>query len=150
MGAVAGDALVENAEVVRALGIPAHVVREVAAREFRELASREREYRGDRPKPNAAGRTVILVDDGLATGSTMLAAIAVLRRMGADGVIVAVPVCSPQAAGRIADEADEVVCLETPRYFSAVGEWYEDFSQVTDQQVKDILANSQPAETHSR
>jgi putative phosphoribosyl transferase len=140
MGAVAsGGAWVLNDDVVRALGIPGHLLKEVTARELRELQRRERNYRDDRPAPDVHGKVVILVDDGLATGSTMRAAVAALRRLDPARIIVAVPVGAPATCAEIGREADECVCCIQPDPFYAVGVWYEDFSQTTDEEVRDLL-----------
>jgi predicted phosphoribosyltransferase len=143
MGAIAtGGVCVLNDEVVQALGIPYRLIQAVAAREFRELGRRERAYRGDRPAPEVRGRTVILVDDGLATGSTMHAAVAALRRLGPDRIVVAVPTAAPSTCAEFRQEADECVCEITPDPFYAVGVGYKDFSQTTDKEVRDLLARS--------
>jgi len=140
MGAIAsGGVCVLNDEVVQALRIPRRVIEAVAARELRELQRRERSYRRNRPAPAVSGRTVILVDDGLATGSTMRAAVAALRRLGPGRIIVAVPTAAPSTCEEFRHEADECVCDMTPDPFYAVGLWYEDFSQTTDDEVRDIL-----------
>jgi predicted phosphoribosyltransferase len=140
MGAIAsGGALVVNEDVVRHLGGRGEAFEAVRAREQAELERREREYRGDRPALDMHGRTGILVDDGLATGATMDAAVRSLRVLGADRVVVAVPVASVEAKGRIDAVADEVVCLATPMMFSAVGQWYGDFGQTQDEEVSDLL-----------
>ena len=140
MGAIAtGGVRVVNDSVVRALGLPDHVIESVAALEQRELERRERDYRGGRPAPDVRGRTVILVDDGLATGSTMRAAIAALRQRGAARIVVAVPVGAPDTCAEFQDEADEAVCARTPEPFYAVGMWYDDFSQTSDEEVRDLL-----------
>lgn len=143
MGAIAsGGVLVLNDEVVQALRIPDRVIEVVAAHELRELKRRERVYRGNRPAPVVRGRTVVLVDDGLATGSTTRAAVAALRRHGPDRIIVAVPTAAPSTCEEFRHEADECVCDITPDPFYAVGVWYEDFSQTTDDEVRDLLARS--------
>lgn len=143
MGALAtGGIRVLNEEVVRGLSIPEAVIDTVAARESEELARRERLYRGDRPALDVRGRTAILVDDGLATGSTMRAAVAALRLQGPARIVVAVPVGAETTCQMLRGEADEVVCLETPEPFYAVGLWYEDFSQTTDEEVRDLLARA--------
>jgi predicted phosphoribosyltransferase len=143
MGAIAsGGALVLNDEVVRHLGGRMHEFEAVRAREQAELERRERKYRGDRPPLDIRGRTGILVDDGLATGATMEAAVRALRALGAARVVVAVPVASPEARNRIAAVADEVVCLAAPMFFSAVGQWYADFGQTEDAEVQDLLARA--------
>jgi putative phosphoribosyl transferase len=125
--------------VVRSLGIPPHVIDQVAATERAELKRREREYRGDRPPPEVRGKTVILIDDGLATGASMRAAVAALRQGKPDRIVVAVPIAAPSTCEEIQDEVDEVVCARPPEPFYAVGLWYEDFSQTTDEEVRDLL-----------
>lgn len=141
MGAIAtGGVRVLNEGVVGSIGIPPEVIDRVAADEARELVRREREYRGDRAPPSVHGREVILVDDGLATGSTMRAAVAALRAEGPRRIVVAVPVGAAETCALLAPDADEVVCAATPDPFHAVGLWYHDFSQTTDQEVRDLLA----------
>ena len=141
MGAVAtGGVRVLNDEIVRGLGISDHEIDAAAARELQELARRERLYRGDRPPPDIAGRTVILVDDGLATGATMRAAIASVRQQQPARIVVAVPTASPDTCEALKAEADDVVCAMTPEPFLAVGHWYEDFMQTTDDEVRELLA----------
>ncbi|GAB4447002.1 MAG: phosphoribosyltransferase [Chloroflexi bacterium OHK40] len=143
MGAIAsGGVGVLNDELVRHLNLPAHVVAAVTAREQQELARRERLYRGDRPRPEVHGRTVILVDDGLATGATMSAAIKALRQQRPDRIVVAVPVAAPESCAALREEADDIVCAITPEPFYAVGLWYADFSQTTDEAVRDLLAQA--------
>jgi len=143
MGAIAsGGTQVRNAEVIGALGIPDEVIRAVAEREFRELERREVEYRDAKPPADVTGRTVILVDDGLATGSSMRAAVRAVRAQGAGRIVVAVPVASREACGEFRAEVDEVVCALTPDDLSAVGEWYDDFTQTTDREVKELLQDS--------
>jgi predicted phosphoribosyltransferase len=140
MGALAsGGVRVINEDVVRQLDIPAEVIEAVAETEQRELERRERAYRGDRPPPDVKGRIVILIDDGLATGSTMRAAAAALRKQGPARIVVAVPVSSPETCNEFRREVDEVVCAVTPEPFRGVGLWYEDFSQTTDEEVRDLL-----------
>ena len=140
MGAIAtGGVMSLNREVIEELGIPEEVIRAVALREWQELARREALYRGDRPAPEVAGKTVILVDDGLATGSTMRAAVAALKKQGPDRIVVAVPVAAAQTCAQLRTEVDEVVCLHTPDQFYAVGLWYHDFSPTTDEQVRTLL-----------
>ena len=141
MGAVAtGGVRVLNDEIVRGLGISEHGIDVAVAREMEELARRERLYRGDRPPPDVAGRTVILVDDGLATGATMRAAIAAVRQQQPARIVVAVPTASPDTCEALKAEADDVVCAMTPEPFLAVGHWYEDFTQTTDDEVRELLA----------
>jgi predicted phosphoribosyltransferase len=143
MGAIAsGGVVVLNDDVVRYLGGRADLLEDVKRRELAELERREREYRGDRAPLDVAGRDAILVDDGLATGATMDAAVRALRSAGARRVLVAVPVASGEARDRIAAVADEVVCLATPVFFSAVGQWYRDFGQTTDDEVRELLLRS--------
>jgi predicted phosphoribosyltransferase len=141
MGAQAsGGAVVLNEDVVRALDIPEEEIARVAAEESRELSRREREYRGGRPPLDVAGRTVILVDDGLATGSTMRAAVGALRMLGPRALVVAVPIAAPSTCESLAQEVDDIVCAATPEPFRAVGLWYDDFSQTTDEEVRQLLA----------
>jgi putative phosphoribosyl transferase len=148
MGAIAsGGVLVLNQELVRALRIPQDVLERVIKTELQELQRRERLYRGDRPTPDVRDRTVILVDDGLATGSSMRAAIAALRQQHPARIIVAVPIGAPETCAEFEAEADDVVCARTPEPFFAVGAWYGDFSQTTDEEVHDLL--EQAAEEHS-
>jgi putative phosphoribosyl transferase len=140
MGAIAtGGVRVINEEVVRGLAILNDVIDAVAAEEREELERRERAYRGDRPAPRVPGKTVILIDDGLATGSTMRAAVAALRRQEPARIVVAVPVGAPQTCAELQGEADETVCTWTPEPFYAVGRWYDDFSPTSDQEVHDLL-----------
>ncbi len=141
MGAIAtGGVRLLNEEVVRALRIPDKEIEAVTAIEREELHRRERAYRGDRPPPEISGRVVILIDDGLATGFSMRAAIAALRRENPERIIVAVPVASASTCEEFADEVDEVVCARTPEPFQAVGLWYENFSQTDDDEVRALLA----------
>jgi erythromycin esterase-like protein/predicted phosphoribosyltransferase len=141
MGAVAtGGTRVLNKSVVDGLDIPDHVIDAVAVREKQELARRERLYRGGRPPPDVQGRTVILVDDGLATGATMRAAILALRQRHPARIVVAVPTASPETCEEMKEAADDVICGMTPEPFEAVGRWYADFSQTSDEEVRDLLA----------
>jgi putative phosphoribosyl transferase len=140
IGAIASAGVcVLNHDVVRALGITEDDIATVAAAEQQELERRERIYRGDRPTPDVRGRTIILIDDGLATGSTMRAAVAALRQQGPARIVVAVPVGAPETCAEFQDEADEAICARTPEPFYAVGLWYRDFSQTTDEEVHDLL-----------
>jgi len=140
MGAIAtGGVRVLNEEVTSQLDLPDSVIDEITHREQQELERRERLYRGDSPAPNVQGRTVILVDDGLATGSTMRAAATALRRMKPLKIIVAVPVAAPEICEEFRSEVDEVVCAVTPEPFMAVGAWYSDFSQTSDEEVRELL-----------
>jgi putative phosphoribosyl transferase len=143
MGAVAtGGVRVVNLEVVRSLGLSEAAVERVAANEIVELTRRERLYRGDRPEPDPRGRTVILIDDGLATGSTMTAAVRALKAQGPAKIVVAVPVAARGSCEALEHEADEVVCAATPEPFRAVGLWYRNFGQTTDGEVRALLARS--------
>jgi putative phosphoribosyl transferase len=140
MGAIAsGDVRVINDELVRSAELPEETIAAVAADEQRELERQERELRDGAPPPEVEGRTVVLVDDGLATGSTMRAAIAALREKGAAAIVVGVPTASPEACASLRQDADEVVCARTPQPFRAVGAWYENFEQVTDDEVRWLL-----------
>ncbi len=140
MGAIAsGGVRVLNDDVIRWYGLTREVVDEVSAEEQRELERRERIYRGDRPPPAVSGRVVILVDDGLATGSTMKAAVDAVRLLHPARVVVAIPVGAAETCRELALRADDVVCARTPDPFSAVGLWYEDFSQTTDEEVQRAL-----------
>jgi putative phosphoribosyl transferase len=143
MGAVAsGGARVLNDQVVRGLSIPDSVIDAVANWELRELERRERLYRGNRPPPDVRGKAVILVDDGLATGSTMLAAVQALRKLGPARIVVAVPVASLDTCELLNEYVEETVCATTPEPFYAVGLWYRDFSQTTDEEVRELLERS--------
>jgi predicted phosphoribosyltransferase len=140
-GAVAsGGVRVLNREVVRELPLPREAIEEIAEREAQELVRREAEYRGDRPPRAVAGRTVVLVDDGIATGSSMRAAVAALRSRGPAAIVVAVPVAPPETVAALAAEVDAVVCVATPDPFRAVGVWYRRFDQCSDEEVRRLLA----------
>lgn len=140
MGAIAsGGVRVINPDVLRTLNISSVVIEMAAAQEQQELERQERAYRDDRPFPDLKDRTVIIVDDGLATGSTMRAAVQALRKSGPARVIVAVPVGAAETCRSLAQEADEVVCCSIPDSFYAVSIWYEQFDQTTDQEVRDLL-----------
>jgi putative phosphoribosyl transferase len=143
MGAIAsGGVRVLNYDVLDWLGISDETIHEVAARELHELERRERAYRGDRPSPDIRDRTVILVDDGLATGSTMRAAIAAIRQQSPHRIVVAVPVGAPDTCDAIRGEVDEVVCFMTQDPLYAIGLWYENFAQTTDAEVCKSLENN--------
>jgi putative phosphoribosyl transferase len=143
MGAIAsGGVRVLNQDVLRALGISRGVVDLVADREQRELLRREREYRGGRAPVDIRNRMVILVDDGLATGSSMRVAAIALKQKGPAEIIAAVPVGAPETCAEFESEVDKVVCATTPRPFRAVGEWYRDFSQTSDEEVRDLLSEA--------
>lgn len=140
MGAIAsGNVRVLNRAVVDLWGIPESVIEEVTAAERRELERRERVFRGSRPAPEIRGRTVIVVDDGIATGSTVRAAVAALRTQDPARIVVAAPVAAPQAVELLEREADQVVCDFSPDPFFSVGLWYEDFAQNTDEEIRALL-----------
>ncbi len=140
MGAIAsGGVRLLNSEVISGLKISPGVVEEVAAGEQREVDRQQRAYRGEAPFPDLAGRTVIVVDDGLATGSTMRVAVKALRPSHPARVVVAAPVAAADTCRSLAAEADEVVCLHAPESFDAVSGWYEGFSQTTDEEVRRFL-----------
>jgi len=141
VGAIAsGGVRVLNEDVARALPNANEIIEAVTKRETAELERREQEYRDGRPAPDLQGETVILIDDGLATGATMRAAVKALRQRGAAKIVVAVPVGPPDTCREFEDEADEVVCASAPEFFQAVGQYYEDFSQTSDEEVRDLLA----------
>ena len=143
MGAVAsGNVRIVQPHVVQSLRIPQSVIEAVTAEEIRELARRERAFRGDRPSLDVRGHTIILVDDGLATGSTMRAAVAALRLERPERIIVAVPVAASETCQQLRNEVDEIICLKTPTEFQAVGLWYEDFPQLTDEEVRTLLSKA--------
>ena len=140
MGAIAsGGVRVLNPHVVDGLGISRISIDEVVESEQEELARREGAYRRGRPPLDVRGRIAILIDDGLATGSTMRAAVAGLRQWAPARILVAVPVAAPEACQELGEEADEIVCLATPHSFRAVGLWYVDFGQTTDAEVREFL-----------
>jgi putative phosphoribosyl transferase len=144
MGAIAsGGIRVISDDVVRALGISDRMIATVAASEEAELERRERRYRAGRPAAEVAGRTVILVDDGLATGASMRAAVAALRAQHPERLVAAVPIGSPETCDDLRREADDVVCARTPEPFHAVGIWYEDFTQTTDEEVHGLLQSAE-------
>jgi predicted phosphoribosyltransferase len=147
MGAIASGGLrVVNEDVVSELRIPDRWLDAVAARELAELRRREEAYRDGRPAPDVRGKVGILVDDGLATGASMRAAVGALKKMGPARVVVAVPVGAAQTCQELEQIADEVVCAEAPDPFYAVGTWYRDFDQTTDDEVRELLARAnQPA-----
>ena len=142
-GAIAsGGVRVLNEAVVRAIPFAGEAIEAVTARETAELQRREQIYREGRPPPELRNRTVILVDDGLATGATMRAAVKSLRQQDAATIIVAVPVGPADTCGELGQEADEAICLSTPPFFQAVGQYYEDFSQTSDDDVRDLLTRA--------
>lgn len=141
MGAIgSGGVRVLQPGVPGLMGVTAQEVEAVTLREQAELARRERLYRGNRASPSLRGRTVIIVDDGIATGSTMMAAVQVARHAGAGRVVVAVPVAPPDTAQQITAMVDRFVAVSTPLYFRAVGQWYHEFNQTSDEEVQDLLA----------
>ena len=149
MGATAsGGVLVLNHDVLRSLGLGMDTVDRVAERERLEIERRERAYRGNRPAAPISGRTVILIDDGLATGATMRAAAEAVRAQQPARLIVAVPVAAPPTCEEFRDLVDEVLCAVTPEPFYAVGQWYEDFSQTTDEEVRALLAHAPDPAPH--
>lgn len=147
MGAIAsGGIRVLNQSIVDSLGVTDEDIAAVTERERRELRRREKKYRGERPDLDLEGRTVMLVDDGLATGATMEAAIEAVTSRHPRRVIVAVPTAPPDTSRRLSSMVDELVCVQTPEPFGGVGGWYQDFSQTTDQEVLDYLGRA-PAAT---
>jgi putative phosphoribosyl transferase len=140
MGAIAsGGIRVLNEDVVRSLNISGEIIESVAKRQSEELKRREQLYRGNRPELDVQDLTVLLVDDGLATGATMRAAVQALRKQKPVSIIVAVPAAAPEACEELGNEADDIVCAITPDPFFSVGSWYEDFSQTTDEEVRQLL-----------
>ncbi len=140
MGAItSGGIRVINYDVVSSLGISNQTIEQVTADELQELQRRDRAYRGDRPPLNVKNRTVIVVDDGIATGSTMRAAITMLQQQQPKRIVVAVPIAPPETCEELSNQVDEVVCLKMPERMYAVGVWYEDFSQTTDEEVRYLL-----------
>jgi predicted phosphoribosyltransferase len=143
MGAIAtGGVRVINPDVVDYLGIPSRVIDSVVDTELLELERREHIYRGNQPEPDVSAKTVILVDDGLATGSTMRAACEALRQQDPARIVVAVPVSAPQTCDEYKMGADEIICAMTPEPFLGVGQWYRDFSQTMDDEVRELLAQA--------
>jgi len=146
MGAIAsGGVRVMNQSVISSLNIPSDQIENVAAQEQRELERREREYRGGADRLDVTGKTTILVDDGLATGASMRAAVQALRQRNPERIVVAVPTAAPSACQDFEKKVDEVVCLITPEPFFGVGAWYEDFSQTTDREVRTLLDEARSA-----
>jgi putative phosphoribosyl transferase len=140
MGAIAtGGVRVLNHDIIRSLQIPDYVLDRVAEEELKELRRREEEYRGQRPPPDVRHKTVILIDDGLATGASMRAAVAALRRQDPARIVAAVPTAAQETCAGLEAQVDEIVCATTPEPFLGVGRWYEDFSQMTDEEVRELL-----------
>jgi predicted phosphoribosyltransferase len=143
VGAIAtGGVRVFNGDVINSLRIPDEVINEVTATEFQELQRRERLYRDDLPPPEVEGKTVIVVDDGVATGSTMLAAVSALRQLAAKKIVIATPVIARSTCEYLKKYADETIAVLSPEEFYGVGQWYEDFSQTSDDEVRTALAES--------
>jgi putative phosphoribosyl transferase len=141
MGAIASGGMgVLNYDVINTLGIDREAIQIVAAEELQELQRRDRTYRGDAPPLNVKNKTVILIDDGIATGSTMRAAIAILKQQQPTSMVVAVPVAPTSTYQELQLEVDEIVSLQILEQMSAIGLWYEDFSQTTDEEVRELLA----------
>jgi putative phosphoribosyl transferase len=148
MGAISSDNIrVLNEDVIRAFQIPQKIIEEVAENEFKELERRERIYRGNRPKPNISGSTVILIDDGLATGATMRAAVEAVKTKSPSKVVIAVPTAAPDTCSSLGNEVDKIICVATPEPFYGVGAWYEDFSQTTDREVCELLSRAAKIES---
>lgn len=144
IGAIAsGDVYVLNEAIVRSLAIDEASIAEIVARESAELKRREQQYRGDRPYPDLSQYDVVLVDDGLATGATMRAAVQAVQSMSPSTTTVAVPTGSESAVRKVTALVDRVICLESPAEFSAVGQFYHDFSQTTDEEVRELLERAQ-------
>jgi len=151
MGAIAGTVQVLDAPMIEQLGIADEDVKSIIAREEAEMKRRVQVFREGRPAVNPQGRTAVIVDDGLATGSTMLASVRYARTLKPAKLIIAVPVGSREGCARLRGEVDELVCLSVPELFFAVGEWYRDFNQVTDDEVRHLLAEStKQLESHTR
>ena len=143
MGAIdTGGVRILDWQLVQMYGVPPDAIERVTMAEQRELERRERLYRDGRPAPDVKGRTVILIDDGLATGSTMRAAVEALREEGARKIVVAVPVAPEDTCAALREEVDEIICAVTPEPFRAVGIWYADFSETSDEEVRDLLARA--------
>src|ERR1700704_2581953 len=148
MGAVAtGNVRVLHSDVVNTFGVSECAIEWATANAFQELAYHEQVYQGSRPRPQMIGKTVILVDDGMATGATMRAAIAALKLQRPERIIVAVPVASLETCEELKTEVDEIVCGQAPASFRAVGLWYENFSQLTDGDVRNLLDQAQLLDT---
>jgi putative phosphoribosyl transferase len=146
VGAIAsGGVRVLNPDIVQVLPNAEQIIEAATERERAELERREKLYRGDRPPPDLRNRTVILVDDGLATGATMRAAVKALRQQGAAKIVVAVPVGAPETCREFETEVDETICAVSPEYFQAVGQFYDDFSQTSDDEVRELLARAAQA-----
>jgi predicted phosphoribosyltransferase len=140
IGAIAsGGVQVLNEDIIHALNLPEEMINRIAQQELQELGRREQSYRGDRPTPDVHNKTIILVDDGLATGASMRAAVTGLRAHAPARIVIAVPTAAPEICDAFKFEVDEMICAMTPDPFDGVGRWYEDFSQITDEQVRTFL-----------
>jgi predicted phosphoribosyltransferase len=149
IGALAsGGVMYLDQDLIALAGVSDEDIRRIAAMEKIELDRRERSYRGSRPFPSVAGKTAILVDDGLATGSTMRAAVGALRQEDPGRIVVAVPVASPETCEAFRDIANDVVCAVTPERFYSVGRWYRDFSQTSDEEVHELLDQARAGHEH--
>lgn len=143
MGALAsGGVRILDTDLIRVANVSEDEVEHITAQEEIELARREKQFRGDRPFPSMEGMTAILVDDGLATGASMRVAVAALRQENPARIVVAVPIASPETCAAFRDVADDIVCAVTPELFQAVGVWYDDFSQTTDEEVHNLLEHA--------
>jgi putative phosphoribosyl transferase len=141
MGAIApGEVMILNHDIIKALGVSKQALEQVIAAETQELERRAHAYRGDRPEPDVTGKTVILVDDGIATSSTLRAAIATLRQQHPQAIVVAVPVAAMAACEALSPIVDKLVCLTLPEPLHSIGMWYVDFSQTSDEEVQKLLA----------
>ena len=148
MGALAtGGVMMLNEELARSLRISPEAIERVAIAERQELERRDRVYRGDRPAADLSDRTVILVDDGIATGSTIKAAISTIKQQQPERIVVAIPVAPPEVCRELKEEVDEVVCLLTPEWLSAISLWYENFLPTTDAEVRHLLARTMKEQT---
>lgn len=140
MGAIAsGGTRILNQRIVSAAGIAKQEIERVTAHEREELRRREQSYRNNRPEPEISGKTVILVDDGLATGASMRSAVVALRQLDPAQIVVAVPAAPPETCAEFKDNVDRIICAITPKRFGGVGRWYHDFSQTTDDEVRQLL-----------
>jgi putative phosphoribosyl transferase len=149
MGAIgAGGIRVLQEDVVRMHRVPPQAIEEVSRRELQEIERRDRQYRGGRPPLQLGGKVAILVDDGLATGSTMRAAVRIARKLGATRVVAAVPVGAPDTCAILSAEVDEMICLQRPMVFRAVSQWYREFDQTSDEEVQDLLAQAWREHAH--
>jgi putative phosphoribosyl transferase len=145
IGAVTQDGeVIVDREVVKSLGISEAYLKQESARKVHEIKERMQKYRGERPYPNLAGKTVIIVDDGVATGNTVLAAIESVKKKKPAGIILAIGVAPPETATKLSKVVDRVICLDTPEPFYAIGEFYENFEQVEDEEAKKILSEVNP------